>query len=141
MNSCNFIGNVGKTGEIRYTSGGTAVLQFSIAVTSGYGDNEITTWINCNLFGKRAESLKSRVNKGQRIGVSGDIANRKYQKDGQDRYSLELNVSNVTLLVDRTGNNSQTDVSGNASNNNRSQRDNERHDASNFDDMDQDIPF
>lgn len=103
MNSCNFIGNIGRNGELRFLPNGTAVLQWSIAVTSGYGDKQVTTWINCAFFGKRAESIKDYVIKGQRIGVSGEIALRPYQKDGVDKTSLELRVNEVTLLGNKDG--------------------------------------
>lgn len=98
MNSCNFIGSIGRDGGLRFLPNGTAVLQWSIAVTSGYGDKELTTWINCSLFGKRAEAIETFVRKGQRIGVSGEISLRPYQKDGVDKTSLELRVNEVTLL-------------------------------------------
>lgn len=103
MNSCNFIGNIGKNAELRFLPNGTAVLQWSIAVTSGYGDKQITTWINCAFFGKRAESIADYVIKGQRIGVSGEIALRPYQKDGVDKTSLELRINEVTLLGNKDG--------------------------------------
>ena len=98
MNVCNFIGSIGRDAELRFLPNQTPVLQWSIAVNSGYGDKQITTWINCSLFGKRAEAIKDYVLKGQRIGVTGEIALRPYQKDGVDKTSLELRVSEVTLL-------------------------------------------
>jgi single-strand DNA-binding protein len=138
MNNCSFVATLGRTAEIRYTATQKPITQFSIAVNSGFGDNQVTTWINCNFFGTRGEKLAQYLLKGTTIGISGEIVNRKYQdKQGKDKYSLELNVNNVTLL----GQESKGDTDTNQSNNNRSQRDTGRHDASNFDDMDQDIPF
>lgn len=139
MNSCNFIGNIGRNGELRFLQNGTAVLQWSIAVTSGYGDKQITTWINCAFFGKRAESISNYVIKGQRIGVSGEIALRPYQKDGVDKTSLELRVNEVTLLGDKDA--QQTQKS-------QPKRDSEQtggnfnaNNASNFEDTSDDIPW
>lgn len=73
-------------------------MQFSLAASSGYGDKKVTTWINCSLFGKRAETLADMVKKGDRVGVTGELTNRPYMKDGAERYSLELRVNDLTLL-------------------------------------------
>lgn len=99
MNQLNAIGNVGKDCEIRYSPKGDAVAQFSFALTSGYGDKAITTWLTCNLWGKRAETLAPMLTKGTKVGVTGELTNRQYQdKEGNTKYSLELRVSDVTLI-------------------------------------------
>jgi single-strand DNA-binding protein len=100
MNVFTGIGNINKP-ELRYLAdtNKTPVLQFSFAANSGYGDKKITTWINCSLFGKRAETLADMVNKGDRVGVTGELTNRPYTtKEGVERYSLELRVNDLTLL-------------------------------------------
>jgi single-strand DNA-binding protein len=100
MNVLNAIVNLGgKDAEIRYTPGGDAVTQFSVALQSGYGDKQMTTWLNCNMWGKRGETIASYLTKGTRIGITGELTNRKYvDKAGVEKYSLELRVSDVTLL-------------------------------------------
>jgi len=96
MNVLNAIGNVGKDAEIRFTPNGDAVAQFSFALTSGYGDKAITTWLNCNVWGKRAETLAPMLLKGTRIGITGELTNRPYQdKSGNEKYSLEVRISDV----------------------------------------------
>jgi single-strand DNA-binding protein len=68
-------------------------------LSSGYGDKRKTTWINCSLIGKRAESLAPMLLKGTQVGVNGEISLNEYiAKDGTNKSSIELNVSNVTLL-------------------------------------------
>lgn len=99
MNQLNAIGGVGRDAEIRYTPDGKAIANFSFALTSGYGDKQITTWINCSMFGKRAETLAPMITKGVRIGVTGELVNRPWvDKNGNEKFSLELRVSDVTLL-------------------------------------------
>lgn len=56
MNNWNFTGNLGKDAEQRYTPGGDVVVQFSVAIKSGYGDKAQTTWARCSLWGKRGEA-------------------------------------------------------------------------------------
>lgn len=98
MNSCNFIGNINKP-ELRYLPDSTPVLQFSFAANSGYGDKKQTTWLNCSRFGKPAETLAPMLKTGDKIGVTGELTNRKYvDKQGAEKYSLELRVSDITLL-------------------------------------------
>jgi single-strand DNA-binding protein len=105
MNVLNAIVNLGgKDAETRFTPSGEAVTQFSVALQSGYGDKQVTTWINCNMWGKRGETIAAYLTKGTRIGITGELTNRKYEaKDGSEKYSLELRVSDVTLLGAKDG--------------------------------------
>lgn len=104
MNVLNAIGNIGKDCEIRHTPNGDVVAQFSFALTSGYGDKQITTWLNCNVWGKRGETLAPMLLKGTKIGITGELTNRPYTaKDGAEKHSLEVRVSDVTLLGKPSG--------------------------------------
>lgn len=99
MNVLNAIGNIGKDAEIRFTAKNEPVAQFSFALQSGYGDKQVTTWLNCNVWGKRAETLAPMLTKGTRIGITGELTNRPYtDKQGNEKHSLEVRVSDVTLL-------------------------------------------
>jgi len=88
------IGHLGKDPELRYTPKEVAVCNFSIAVTTGYGDRECTTWWRVTLFGKQAESAAKHLHKGAAVVVNGEPQNRPYEKDGQQRFSLEINANN-----------------------------------------------
>jgi single-strand DNA-binding protein len=99
LNTFNAIGRIGKDAELKFTAKGDPVSTFSVAVSSGYGDNQIDTWLNCSLFGKRAESINVYLLKGNQIGITGEIALRKYTtKAGVEGQSLECRLSNVTLI-------------------------------------------
>jgi single-strand DNA-binding protein len=100
MNVLNAIVNLGgKDAEIRYTPNNDPVTQFSVALKSGYGKNEATTWLNCSIWGERGTKVAPFLLKGTRIGITGELTNRKYEaKDGSEKYSLELRVNDVTLL-------------------------------------------
>lgn len=51
------------------------------------------------MFGKRGESVLPYLNKGQLVGVSGEMAAREWQdKEGQKRTSIEVRVNDLTLL-------------------------------------------
>ena len=100
MNVGTFTGNIGKDAETRFTKSGTAIASWSIAVKSGYGDNEKTTWIKCLLWGKRAEGgLIPYLTKGTQIAVSGEISLSEWtNKDNETRTTLELNVNEIDLI-------------------------------------------
>jgi single-strand DNA-binding protein len=139
MNVCNFIGNINNP-ELRYLPDSTPVLQFSFAANSGYGKNKNTTWLSCSLFGKRAETLAPMLNKGDRIGVSGELNNRKWNKDGVERYSLELRVNDITLLGARNDDKAPTsDYSAQGDSNPSAEYNDGVKDA--FDNFDDNVPF
>ena len=99
MNSWSFTGNLGRDAEQRYTQSGDSVVSFSVGVKAGFGDKATTTWANCSMFGKRGESVATYLKKGALVGISGELNNREYQdKEGQKRYSLDVRVSDLTLL-------------------------------------------
>lgn len=99
MNVLCMTGNIGNDAELSYTPAGKAVMKFSVALSSGYGDKKITTWIRCSLWGQRGESLAPHITKGSMVAVTGELSNRPWtDKDGAQKYSLELNVNDVTLL-------------------------------------------
>ena len=99
MNSWNFTGNLGRDCDTRYTQSGDAVVSFSVGVKAGFGDKATTTWANCSLFGKRGEAVSAYLKKGTLVGIVGEVDHRKYQnKEGQDHYSLDVSVNDLTLL-------------------------------------------
>ena len=88
-----------KDAEQRFTSGGDSIVSFKGPVDAGFGQNKTTSWIKFNLWGKRGESLTQYLKDKTQVCVSGELANREYtDKDGQKRYSLEVRVSELTLL-------------------------------------------
>jgi len=100
MNLYAFTGRIGRDSETRYTQGGMAICNFTVAVDYGFGDNKGTNWIRCSLFGKRAEGkLPQYLVKGAQIAVSGDLRVREYEdKEGNKRTSVEVNVNTLGLI-------------------------------------------
>lgn len=98
LNSCSFIGNVGKDVESRSLDGGKMVVSFTLAVTEKYKENENTTWINCVAFGKLAEIINKYVNKGDQLYVNGRLNNRQYEKDGVTKYFTEVVLNDMVML-------------------------------------------
>ena len=99
MNNLNATGRLGQDAKLSYTANQDAICNFSLSLTAGYGEKAVTTWLNCNLWGKRAEILAPMLLKGTQIGITGEISLRPYKaKDGTEKSSLECRVSTVSLL-------------------------------------------
>lgn len=99
MNIFTFTGNLARDAKLNSTEKGDSVGSFSVGVKSGYGDKAVTNWINCSLWGKRADSLAPYLMKGQGVAISGELSLRKYKsKDGTEGASMEVRVADVTLI-------------------------------------------
>lgn len=96
MNSLTVSGSLGKDSEMAYLQNGDAVCNFSIA--DSMGKDKGTIWWNCQLFGKRAESLAPFLVKGQAVTVVGNISEREWtDKEGNKRKSMNVRVQDVAL--------------------------------------------
>ena len=107
----NFIGvsgNLGQDAELRHTNNGKAVLNFSIANTTGFDEHEKTSWFRCSLFGDRAEKLHQYFIKGTRLMVTGEITESNWKdKDGNERSSYEVFVKDFDFMDKKRDNNGQ----------------------------------
>ena len=87
-------GNLGKDPELKEVRE-TQVANFSIAARTGKDE---TTWINCQVWGKRADTVMEYMHKGDKITVCGQGKLQEYdRKEGGKGFSLQLNVSDFTL--------------------------------------------
>lgn len=96
MNNISVAGTLGKDAEVRYLPNGDAVCNFSVA--DSMGKDKGTIWWNCQLFGKRAESLSQYLTKGQAVTVSGSVTEREWNdREGNKRKSMDVRVQDVAL--------------------------------------------
>lgn len=94
MNVLSLTGNLGQDCRVG-EAGGTAVCNFTVAVKSGFGKNEQTLWIDCAVWGKKAEGrLPEYLLKGQQVAVSGELGTQ--EKDGKTY--LKLRVNSIDLI-------------------------------------------
>jgi len=104
MNLWAFTGNLGSDAESKALSTGTSVLEFSVAVASGYGDKQKTTWARCALFGKRAEgALKGYLVKGQKVAVTGEATLEEWEdkKSGGTKSAMKVSVHTIDLIGEK----------------------------------------
>lgn len=93
MNNWTVAGNVGKDAVLRHTPQGDPVLNFSVGVTERKGQENVTLWVDCSLWGKRAESLEQYISKGSKVTVSGQAGVRVHE----GKAYMTMRVSDVTL--------------------------------------------
>jgi len=103
-NVLSFVGNLGADAEVRYLPSGMAVLSFSVAMGSGYGEKAKTDWVRVSMFGKQAEGkLKDYLLKGTAVFVSGESSLNVYQaNDGTTKAGINL-IANFCNLVGKKG--------------------------------------
>jgi single-strand DNA-binding protein len=97
MNSISIVGRLGKTPDLKYTTTGKAVTNFSVAV---YKDKEHTDWFDCVAFERTAELITQFCQKGDFVGVTGSIHQREYlNQTTQEKVRLwEISARNITLV-------------------------------------------
>ena len=100
MNSVQIAGRITRDPELKYTQGGMAVANFTVAV-SRYkkGGEESTDFINCVAFSRVAELLAEKTVKGGRVLVEGSIKTGKYEhKDSHTVYTTDVNAYKVSII-------------------------------------------
>ena len=110
VNKVFLIGNLGRDAEQRHTANGRAVSNFTLATTDSWTDKasgqrqERTEWHRVVVWGRQSESLQPYLNKGKQICVEGRLQTREWNdRDGNKRYTTEVQADRITLLGGRGG--------------------------------------
>jgi single-strand DNA-binding protein len=104
LNKAILIGNLGRDAEMRFTAGGSAVANFSLATTDKWTDKdgqkqERTEWHRVVLWGKTAEALQEYLTKGKQIYVEGRLQTREWtNKEQQKVKTTEIVADKIVLL-------------------------------------------
>ena len=145
------IGRLGQDPEVRYTQANTAVATLSLATNERYKDGngeyqEKTEWHRVVAWGRLAEICQQYLRKGSLIYVEGPLQTRQWEDNqGQKRYTTEIKALQMTMLDSKgsdTGSGPATQNPGQgAPADQSSQMSSNVELGSNFDDMDDDLPF
>ncbi|HVB87544.1 MAG TPA: single-stranded DNA-binding protein [Candidatus Dormibacteraeota bacterium] len=105
VNKAILVGRLGRDPETRYTSGGQAVANFTLATDETFKDRsgerqKRTEWHRVVLWGKLAEIAQQYLKKGMLVYVEGRIQTRQWEdkRDGQKRQTTEI-VGNVMRML------------------------------------------
>lgn len=140
LNQCQFIGHLGADPEIRTMTNGGKVCNLRLAVTEKWKDKsgdrkEKTEWVSVVVFSDGLAGVAERyLRKGSKVYVSGKLQTRKWtDKDGNDRYSTEIVLqgfdAKLVMLDSANGESREQQQSDNGGG------------GSNYDDLDDDVPF
>ncbi|MBB5392280.1 MULTISPECIES: single-stranded DNA-binding protein [unclassified Herbaspirillum] len=163
VNKVIIVGNLGRDPETRYMPNGEAVTNIAVATTESWKDKnsgekkELTEWHRITFYRKLAEIAGQYLKKGSQIYVEGRLQTRKWQdKEGVERYTTEIIADTMQMLGSRQGGGGasmddgggygggspaprQSAGAGGGASAPRQQP--ASRPASNFSDMDDDIPF
>lgn len=110
VNKVILLGNIGQTPDLRFTPGGVAIMNVSLATTHTWKDrdtgakHEKTEWHRVVFFGKQAELIKEYCAKGDTLYVEGRIESRKYtDSKGVERTTVEIAAESMQMLGNRKG--------------------------------------
>ncbi len=105
INRVELLGRVGGDPDLKYSQNGTAVCQLRLATDRRRQNGETEAdWHSIVCWGKQAEAVAEYVRKGNRLYVSGSLAQNSYETEGGERrHRTEVHAQEVVFL-DSNGN-------------------------------------
>lgn len=97
-------GNLTRDPELRRAASGTAILAFSIAVNDRRKNQQTGEWedypnfIDCTMFGRRAESLHQHLAKGAKVTLEGKLHWSQWERDGRRHSKIEVVVGEIEFI-------------------------------------------
>lgn len=108
INSVNISGNLTRDPDLRATASGSQILSFGVAVNDRAKNPQTGEWedrpnfVDCVVFGKRAESLSNLLSKGMKVAIDGKLRYSSWEtQDGQRRSKLEVVVDEVEFFAQK----------------------------------------
>ena len=114
INKVIIVGNLGQDPEIKYTAGGAAVTTLSIATSDSWKDKdsgmdqERTEWHRVVLWRRLAEVAGEYLKKGSKVYIEGQLQTRKWEQEGQTRYTTEIIARDMQFLDSRGSSNNES---------------------------------
>ena len=97
-------GNITRDPDLRRTQQGMAILTIGVAVNDRKKNPQTNEWedrvnfVDCTVFGKRAENLADRLYKGMKVAIEGKLRYSQWERDGQKRSKLEVAVDEIEFM-------------------------------------------
>lgn len=101
MNKVILVGRLTRSPELRYTSQGTAVAGFTLAVNRRVkkDQEQQADFVPIVIWGTMGENCSKYLNKGSQAAISGRIQTRNYEnKEGKKVYVTEVVAEEVQFL-------------------------------------------
>lgn len=100
-------GNLTRDPELRQTQSGMPVLGLGVAVNNRRKNQTTGEWedypnfIDCTMFGSRAEALSRYLSKGTKVAIEGKLRWSQWERDGQKRSKIEVIVDELEFMSSR----------------------------------------
>ena len=104
INRVTLTGNLTRDPELRATANGMPVLGFGVAVNDRKKNQQTGEWedypnfIECTMFGARAESVSKFISKGSKVAIEGKLRWSQWEHEGQKRSKIEVIVDEIVFM-------------------------------------------
>ena len=119
MNKVFLVGNLTRDPEMRYTPGGSAICQLGLAINRKYTtrdgqDQEEVCFVDCDVWGRQAESCGQYLRKGSPVLIEGRLKYDAWddRETGKKRSRLTVTAERVQFLSGGGSDRSEADGSG-----------------------------
>lgn len=103
INNVTISGNLTRDPEVHYTANHTPVLALGVAVNDRRKNPMTDEWedqpnfIDCTMFGARAESLAGALTRGSKVFIKGKLRWSQWERDGQKRNKIEVVIDDLDI--------------------------------------------
>ena len=102
INKCFLSGNLTRDAEARTTQSGMSVTQFGMAVNDRVKQGEQwvdrPSFVDCVMFGNRAEKIAQYLVKGTKVAVEGKLRWSQWESNGEKRSKIEVIVDEIEFM-------------------------------------------
>ena len=103
FNKVILLGTLTRDPQLSYLPSNTAAVEFGLAINRKYkkqdGEQyEEVCFVDCQMFGKRAEVINKYLHKGDQLFVEGRLILDQWEKDGQKRSKVRVMVENFEFI-------------------------------------------
>ena len=105
INRVALTGRITREPELKRTASGMAILNLGVAVNDRRKDPKSGEWgdyakfIDCVMFGTRAESISNYLHKGIKVAIDGKLRWSQWEREGQKRSKVEVTVDDIEILT------------------------------------------
>ena len=98
MNKLTIIGNLTRDPELRSTSEGISVCNFTVAVNRRKSENHEADYFRVSAWRQLGENCAKFLAKGRKVCVIGPVSVRTYESNGETKASLEVTADDIEFL-------------------------------------------
>jgi single-strand DNA-binding protein len=95
------VGNLARDPELKTIRSGVQLCTFTIGASERHRDDDgtwrdgQTSWVRCSAWRELGEHISATLGKGDRVIVTGRLAEREYEHNGSKRSSWEVTVTDA----------------------------------------------